>query len=63
MEKEDFLEEPGYVYEQWCEENAVGLGIYLAETGADRELDYDAEKECERIYNDPKLKLIVEQNS
>ena len=39
-------------FEQWSEANEVEVQIRSAETGADRELDFDAEDALERAYED-----------
>ncbi len=37
-------------YEDWYQENEEELHIRFAETGQDRELDFDAEDEIEKLY-------------
>lgn len=37
-------------YDKWFELNENELGIAFAESGADRELDFDYERECEKGY-------------
>ena len=37
-------------FEEWCEKNEGELSIMFAETGMDRELDFDVENELERCY-------------
>jgi len=37
-------------FELWCEINEQELSCIFAESGADRELDYDREKEEERLF-------------
>jgi hypothetical protein len=37
-------------FEQWYDENEADINFELAETGADRELDFDSEKEFEDRY-------------
>jgi hypothetical protein len=37
-------------FEKWCEKNEEELHIMFAETGMDRELDFDAEREIEEYY-------------
>lgn len=37
-------------FEQWICENEEEINIQLAESGADRELDFDIEKEYENRY-------------
>lgn len=39
-------------YEQWLEVNADEASIRFAETGVDRELDFDPERELERMYEE-----------
>ncbi len=38
-------------FEEWYDENEDKIWIELAETGADREMDFDSEKEFELRYN------------
>jgi hypothetical protein len=41
-------------YEQWLDINYDELSIMFAETGADREMDFDFERDCEDIwFRDP----------
>lgn len=37
-------------FEEWCDANADEINIELAENGADRELDFDSEREFETRY-------------
>jgi hypothetical protein len=37
-------------FEEWCEKNEEELSIMFAETGMDRELDFNVENELERCY-------------
>jgi hypothetical protein len=37
-------------FEEWLELNEENMSIYFAETGMDRELDFDVEDELERCY-------------
>lgn len=37
-------------YEEWYVENEEEIYIELAESGADRELDFDSEREFEKRY-------------
>lgn len=37
-------------FEQWCEQHQEEIDIELAESGADRELDFDSEREYEIRY-------------
>ena len=37
-------------FEEWCEENEEELSIMFAETGMDRELDFNVEDEIEKEY-------------
>jgi hypothetical protein len=39
------------IFENWLEVNENKLEIYFAETGSDRELDFDYEGQSELIYN------------
>jgi len=39
-------------FEEWLNANEEEVTIYAAETGADRELDYDREKLQERLYEE-----------
>lgn len=46
-------------FEEWCEINEEELTIIFAETGADREMDFDREVEEEHIWENklyPNLK-------
>jgi len=47
-------------FEEWCEKNEEELYIMFAETGMDRELDFNAEDEIEKRY-EKYLKENVEQ--
>ncbi len=38
-------------FEEWYDENEDKIWIELAEIGADREMDFDSEKEFELRYN------------
>jgi len=38
-------------FDEWYEENEDEIYISAAESGADRELDYDAEAYAERMYD------------
>jgi len=38
-------------FEEWYEENEELLDIYAAESGADRELDFDSERFAEDMYD------------
>ena len=38
-------------YDDWYERNEEEINIELAETGADRELDFDSEKEFDDRYS------------
>jgi hypothetical protein len=44
-------------YEEWLEEHQSDIDIELAETGADRELDFNLEIELENRYA-----IYVDQN-
>ena len=46
----DFLDESEWDYELWLEINYDDLVIECAESGADRELDFDFERFCEDRY-------------
>ena len=37
-------------YDEWCEVNYDELNIRFAETGADRELCFDWDRDAEEIY-------------
>lgn len=37
-------------YDEWCDLNGDAIDIELAETGCDRELDFDPEKEYDKRY-------------
>ena len=39
-------------FDEWLEENDDEVYISAAETGADREMDYDAEAYAESCYDD-----------
>tara|TARA_B100000809_G_scaffold200711_1_gene201028 strand:- start:228 stop:419 length:192 start_codon:yes stop_codon:yes gene_type:complete len=39
-------------FEEWLELNEENMSIYFAETGMDRELDFDVEDELERCYEE-----------
>lgn len=39
-------------FEEWYELNESDINIELAETGADRELDFDPEREFDKKYED-----------
>lgn len=39
-------------FEEWQEENSDQVSILLAETGADRELDFNPENELDTRYNE-----------
>ena len=43
---------PDIDFETWSEMNEEELTIIFAETGADRELDFDREKAEEKIFNE-----------
>ena len=49
-------------FEEWCEKNEEELYIMFAETGMDRELDFNAEDEIEKRY-EKYLKENVEQQN
>lgn len=38
-------------FEEWCVLNELEIDIELAENGADREMDFDKEKELEKRYD------------
>lgn len=38
-------------FEEWCALNELEIDIELAENGADREMDFDKEKELEKRYD------------
>jgi len=37
-------------FEDWCAQNEEEINIELAESGADREMDFDSELEFEKRY-------------
>jgi nitrate reductase beta subunit len=37
-------------YEEWCAKYEDSINTELAETGADREMDFDSEREFEKRY-------------
>ena len=39
-------------YDEWLNENSDELNCMFAENGADREMDFDFEKDAQKIYND-----------
>ena len=39
-------------FEEWCEKNEEELSIMFAETGMDRELEFNVEDELERCYQE-----------
>ena len=39
-------------FEEWLELNEENMSIYFAETGMDRELDFNVEDELERCYEE-----------
>ena len=39
-------------FEEWHNENADSISIAMAESGADREMDFDLERELEKRYED-----------
>lgn len=45
-------------YEEWCAKFEDLINTYLSETGADREMDFDIEREFEKRYE---LCLNVQQ--
>ncbi len=45
-------------FEEWCEKNEEELYIMFAETGMDRELDFNPEDEIEKRYE----KYLKENN-
>ena len=48
-------------FEEWREKNEEELSIMFAETGMDRELDFDLENELERCYQKYEEELTKEQ--
>ena len=48
-------------YDQFCTTYEDTILTELAETGADREMDFDLEKEFEKRYQDYKNNLIPSQ--
>ena len=63
---EEFAEQRGLIikkkmkmeFEEWCEKNEEELYIMFAETGMDRELDFNPEDEIEKRYE----KYLKENN-
>ena len=47
-------------YEQWLDANEDEAGITFAESGADRELDFDPERELERMYEEYVARVEME---
>lgn len=50
LELDNNLTEADLQYEQWFYENESDILIELAETGADREMDFDLEAEFDKRY-------------
>lgn len=50
LELDNNLTEEDLQYEQWFYENESNILIELAETGADREMDFDLEAEFDKRY-------------
>jgi len=48
-------------FEEWLDLNEDECNIYFAETGMDRELDFNVENELERRYQEYEEKLAKEQ--
>ena len=48
-------------FEEWLDLNEGDMYIYFAETGMDRELDFDMENELERRYQEYEEELVKEQ--
>ena len=48
-------------FEEWLELNEENMYICFAETGADRELDFDVENELEKCYQEYEEKSTKEQ--
>ena len=38
-------------YDEWLDNNQEELSILFSETGTDREIDFDFEREAEKLYN------------
>ena len=47
-------------FEEWCEKNEEELSIMFAETGLDRELDFNIENELEKEYEKWKTHTLNE---
>ena len=47
-------------FEEWCEKNEEELYIKFAETGMDRELDFNVENEMEKEYEKWKTHTLNE---
>lgn len=48
-------------FEEWLDLNEDECNIYFAETGMDRELDFDVGNELERRYQEYEEELVKEQ--
>jgi hypothetical protein len=49
------------LFEDWLIKNSNELNCIMAESGADRELDYDYEDECEGIYDEYHIRRTIEK--
>ena len=49
-----------YEFDEWCEVNAQELSCIFAESGADRELDFDSEQASEDIFNAEQYFTLLE---
>ena len=48
--KEQIEQKTKMTFEEWLDLNEDELNIYFAETGMDRELDFNIENELEELY-------------
>ena len=48
--KEQIEQKTKMTFEEWLDLNEDELNIYFAETGMDRELDFNIENELEKLY-------------
>ena len=54
-----FVKGQRLLFEDWLVENNDELNCIMAESGADRESDYDYEDECERIYDEYHIRRTI----
>jgi len=48
--KEQIEQKTKMTFEEWLDLNEEDMEIYFAETGVDRELDFNVENELEKLY-------------